>query len=47
MNFSAKQGKWKSYKFSAPPSEPQYISLEKAGDVRVINAKDEFDQVGK
>lgn len=47
LKFSAKQGKWKSYKFSAPPSEPQYISLEKAGDVRVINAKDEFDQVGK
>lgn len=45
VKFSAKQGKWKSYEFSAPPGEPQHISLEKAGDVREINAKEDFDQI--
>ncbi|MBP9998347.1 MAG: hypothetical protein KBS67_03805, partial [Bacteroidales bacterium] len=45
VKFSAKQGKWKSYEFSAPPSEPQYISVKNAGDVREINTRDDFDQI--
>lgn len=45
VRFSARQGRWKSYEFSAPPSEPQYISVKNAGDVREINTKDDFDQI--
>lgn len=45
VKFSAKQGKWKTYEFSAPPTMPQYISLKKAGDVREINTTDDFDQI--